>query len=339
MGQESIQSSNEEISLFALLLTLNQFKKWIIGIPLVVMIIAAIVLFFQPNKYKAELKMSSTENTVLLASVVDTPELYTQLEQRLKLMAYYQVSNLKMLALLLKNNIKVIETQNKILTVSVTDTEPKMAAKIANTYGEMIVDIAHARGITGAAKSLESIERTLLYTRQLLKKNAEQVKIAGVEKILRSLPLITCVAIDSIAGLQAEAALLSDIDELSTKDTLRIADIVSTVNQSIKPILAQNQIQDQAMYEAVILQQSQVFLTRIEQRLLKRIDDLKWEMTKDPQIIVKAEVPSTSSASYSRIKILLSTGIISLLLTISTVLVFTNFVRMKHEYMQSKKMF
>jgi LPS O-antigen subunit length determinant protein (WzzB/FepE family) len=333
----AIKSTTEEISLFTLLCTLHQFKRWIIGIPLIITMVTAVIVFLQPNQYTTELKISSTENHTLLVKVMNAPQLINQLEQRLKLMAYYHTPTWEKLTDKLAQTVKVAENKEKLLVVRVTDKNPEMAAHIANAYGEIIISIANTEHLTEKGKQLERLERRLLNTRKLLTKNAEEMDTQNVEKTIRQLSSTTRFAVEGMASLQAEAATLSEMEDLSQNDALRLSNIINTINQLIKPNLNKDPIHDEVLYKALVLQQRKVFLTAIERKLLRIIDELKLQIAKDPQILKKASIPVVKSGP-ARLKIIIALGMVSLFLTIFAVLVLVGFVRMRREYLQSKQL-
>lgn len=313
--EHSAQTDNEELSLFEVVSILLKQKKWIIGIPLLAMVIATVVMFLLPNRYSAELKISSSANNILISGVAGTPPLIRQLDSHLQLLSYYNESNLDELTSLLKRNVMVLDNKEKILTVTATDTNPQMAANIANAYGEAIVNIANAQYLTPTGKILEQLEKKLTATRNLLTESNKQIEAKGVEKTLSQLTSVTRTVIDSLASIQADAAILSDTDNPSPTDALRLANVVPAVNNLIQSVINNNGVHDRALYEAVALQQRKAFLTELERRLIGKINEIKTQMAQDPKIVVRAEVPQIKSGPKRGLIIILA-GVAALFLSI-----------------------
>ncbi len=197
--------AEEEINLLELLLVLARNWRMIVGVPIVVAIITAIYSLLLPNIYTAKAMILSNDegggmmSTMLaqmggLASlaggmggatkadlyiaIMKSETVKDSLIDRFKLMELYK-AKLRTSVYNALDGKSVISSGKKdgIITIAVSDKDPKLAAEIANAYVEELGKRAIKLGMTGAGMNRVFLEERLVKAK---------VDLAAAENTLKS---------------------------------------------------------------------------------------------------------------------------------------------------------
>ena len=197
--------AEEEINLLELLLVLARNWRMIVGVPIVVAIITAIYSLLLPNIYTAKAMILSNDegggmmSTMLaqmggLASlaggmggatkadlyiaIMKSETVKDSLIDRFKLMELYK-AKLRTSVYNALDGKSVISSGKKdgIITIAVSDKDPKLAADIANAYVEELGKRAIKLGMTGAGMNRVFLEERLVKAK---------VDLAAAENTLKS---------------------------------------------------------------------------------------------------------------------------------------------------------
>ncbi len=197
--------TEEEINLLELLLVLARNWRMIVGVPIVVAIITAIYSLLLPNIYTAKAMILSNDegggmmSTMLaqmggLASlaggmggatkadlyiaIMKSETVKDSLIDRFKLMELYK-AKLRTSVYNALDGKSVISSGKKdgIITIAVSDKDPKLAAEIANAYVEELGKRAIKLGMTGAGMNRVFLEERLVKAK---------VDLAAAENTLKS---------------------------------------------------------------------------------------------------------------------------------------------------------
>ncbi len=197
--------AEEEINLLELLLVLARNWRMIVGVPIVVAIITAIYSLLLPNIYTAKAMILSNDegggmmSTMLaqmggLASlaggmggatkadlyiaIMKSETVKDSLIDRFKLMELYK-AKLRTSVYNALDGKSVISPGKKdgIITIAVSDKDPKLAAEIANAYVEELGKRAIKLGMTGAGMNRVFLEERLVKAK---------VDLAAAENTLKS---------------------------------------------------------------------------------------------------------------------------------------------------------
>ncbi len=180
---------DDDISLLDLLIVLAKRKKLVIGLPLVVAVIAAIISFLLPFIYTGTTKIlppqqSQSSTAALLSQLggglgslagslvgIRSPnELYIgmlksrtvadNLIQRFDLMRVYDEKYPSRARRTLGKHTEIIAGKDGIITIEVEDTDAKRAADLANAYVDELFKLTKVLAVT------EASQRRLFFERQ-----------------------------------------------------------------------------------------------------------------------------------------------------------------------------
>lgn len=201
-------ASEDEINLLDLLLVLAKNWKMIIGVPFIVAVITAIITLFMPNIYTAKAMLLPSEDssggmmsammgqlgglgglaglgglggatkTDLYVTMLKSETLKDPLIDRFKLMELYK-AKFRANAYTAMDASAAISAGKKdgIITIAVSDKDPKLAAAIANAYVDELGKMAAKLNMAGAGMSRVFLEE------RLTKAN---VDLAAAENTLKS---------------------------------------------------------------------------------------------------------------------------------------------------------
>src|SRR5271165_1337852 len=186
------------------LLVLAQEKKRILLVTLAVAVLATLVVFLLPNMYTAtttilppEQKQSSLNSMLgqigaiaglgasdlglknpadLFVAMLTSRTIEDSLVNRFDLRKVYKVKRYQDARKKLESRSEVVATKEGLISVSVTDQEPRRAADIANAYVDELRNLNQNLAITEAA------QRRLFYEQQL---KAERDELSGAELALK----------------------------------------------------------------------------------------------------------------------------------------------------------
>jgi uncharacterized protein involved in exopolysaccharide biosynthesis len=234
MKDETIKE--DEINILDLFIVLVKRKGLIIKVTLGIAIITAIISFILPPVYRAETRLlppQSTSSTALetLSSMaggvagisaemlgIKTPgELYAamlktntildRIIERFKLMKLYGTKYRVDARNRLLNSINIsVDKKSGIITLSVEDKDPKMAADIANAFVEELKNLKKGLAITEASQRRLFFEEQLKDTKLALIKAEEEMKRFQEKTGAIQVSEQAKAVIDSIANLRANIA-------------------------------------------------------------------------------------------------------------------------------------
>jgi uncharacterized protein involved in exopolysaccharide biosynthesis len=172
-------ATEDEISLLDLAITLAKHKKLILGLPLVAVFISVIITFIIPSSYQATTKVMPVVGAAskeAIISVLQSQAMADSLINRLNLQQVYGVKSMGDARRKLAATAKIALDKDGTIDISVEDHDPRLAAKIANTYVEFFRPLLRHYGLT------EASSRRLLLEKQLLDIQ-EDVKMAEQEVV------------------------------------------------------------------------------------------------------------------------------------------------------------
>lgn len=172
--------SDEEISLWDLLIVLAKHKRVLIRVPLFCAVIAAALSLFLHNRFTAETKILPPQQGPSLASAVlgqlgplagaaasnlglhNPSQVYVAMLQsrtvadavikQLKLEQAYGAKRLSEAEEILAENSSISAGTDGTITVSVDDVNPARAANIANSYVQQLEGLTQTLGVTEASR-------------------------------------------------------------------------------------------------------------------------------------------------------------------------------------------
>ncbi|QEQ57254.1 Wzz/FepE/Etk N-terminal domain-containing protein [Chlorobium phaeovibrioides] len=219
---------DDEISLLDLAITLAKHKKLIIGLPLAVAIVTAVVTLFMPATYTATttvLPRGGDKN--ILVSLVESQPMGDSLVVRLDLQSAYGVSSLRDARASLAAATSVKAEKDGTLQLEVDDSSPERAAAIANAYPVVL------RELTGRFIHTPAAERRMLFEKQLpdaekmledARAAMQEVQAAGQSATMNagvaSLVKTASELKARIAMKEVELVVIGSIDESSFQDGL-----------------------------------------------------------------------------------------------------------------------
>jgi uncharacterized protein involved in exopolysaccharide biosynthesis len=203
-GTESEVAGGREVDLIELLLVLSQRKKVILQVTIAVAVLAVIVSLLLPKTYTAtstilppQQKQSALNSMLgqigaiaglsggdlglrnpddVFVAMLTSRTIEDNLINRFDLQKTYRVKRYQDAEKKLKQNSEVIATKEGLISISVTDHDPKRAAEIANAYVQELYNVNQNLAITEAG------QRRLFYEQQI---KAEQRELSSAELALR----------------------------------------------------------------------------------------------------------------------------------------------------------
>lgn len=234
MTEKDLQANRERgIDVLDLLLVLARNKRALLGIPFLVAVITALISLRMDNVYTGTARIlppqqSSSASLALLAQLsgaaailgsatgARTADLYAgmlkghtiadKLIQRFKLQERFSKKTVLDTRTTLRSRTEITPGRDGIISVSFDDTDPKLAADIANAYVEELQDLVQGLAIT------EASQRRVFFEQQLKKARAELADAEGeLKKTQEKTGLIQLdqqgrAIIEAIARLRAEIA-------------------------------------------------------------------------------------------------------------------------------------
>ncbi|MGA2904134.1 MAG: GNVR domain-containing protein [Candidatus Korobacteraceae bacterium] len=196
--------AHREVDLIELLLVLAGKKKPILLFTAGVAIVATIIVLFLPNTYTAtstilppQQKQSALNSMLgqigaiaglsggdlglrnpddVFVAMLTSRTIEDNLINRFDLRKAYRVKRYQDAQKKLNQNSEIIATKEGLISISVTDYDPKRAAEIANAYVQELYNVNQSLAIT------EASQRRLFYEQQI---KAEQQELSSAELALR----------------------------------------------------------------------------------------------------------------------------------------------------------
>ena len=205
-----------EINLLDVAIVLAKYKKFIIALPLITAIIFAIVTSKDPDTFQAETTFMPPKKAESVSSLVSSlgslgsisgmlgggggigagNELYIailksrdmqyRLVKRLNLLAVYKTTSLEGARQALNGQTEIKTEKSGLIALTITDTDPKRAALLANGYTEELMRSNNELALSDAAQQRRIAEIQLLKAKNTLTE-AETV----VKQLQESTGLIT----------------------------------------------------------------------------------------------------------------------------------------------------
>lgn len=232
--EPEVADGRNKPDLIELLLALAREKKTILKVTITAAVLATIVSFLLPKTYTAtstilppQQKQSALNSMLgqigaiaglsggdlglrnpddVFVAMLTSRTIGDNLINRFDLQKAYRVKRYQDAEKKLKQNSEVIATKEGLISISVTDHDPKRAAEIANAYVQQLYNVNQNLAIT------EASQRRLFYEQQI---KAEQRQLSSAELALRQVqeksgllqPEAQAKAmIASIADLRAQVA-------------------------------------------------------------------------------------------------------------------------------------
>jgi len=206
--KNAVEAPTEELHLLDLLIVFTERWRFILFFVLAAVILTVVVVILLPNEYTAETVLlppsqSSSMGSSLLGQMggssalasmagaslgLKTPgELYVSLfrtrtiedamVQRYGLLARYHVKKMSDGRKLFEKNAKIkLGTKDGLITISVTDADPKFASELANGYVDQFRNLSANLAITEASQRRQFFQQQLLDANQNLTKADEAMK-------------------------------------------------------------------------------------------------------------------------------------------------------------------
>jgi uncharacterized protein involved in exopolysaccharide biosynthesis len=229
-------SSSEDLHLLDLLIALSRRRRFIFWFTTVVAILTAIAVLLAPSEYTAStLVLPPSQNSSMSAALLgqlggsgtlaslagaslgikNPSEIYVSLFhsrtvedaliQRFGLMARYHAKKLSDTRTALEAHFKVtLGIKDGLITITVTDRDPKQAADMANAYVDEFRKLSANLAITEASqrrlffqKQLFEAQESLASSEEALKRTEQSTGVLQIDSQTRSL-------IDSAASLRAQ---------------------------------------------------------------------------------------------------------------------------------------
>src|SRR5271157_1204136 len=228
-------AGRDEPDVIEILLVLAREKKRILQITLGAALLATIVAFLMPTMYTAtatilppERKQSTLNSMIgqigaiaglggadlglknpadVFVAMLKSRTIEDDLINRFDLRKVYRVKRYQDARRKLDSNSEIVVEKEGLISVSVTDHEPKRAAEIANAYVDELYSLNQNLAITEAA------QRRRFYEQQI---NAEREELSRAELALKQVQEKTGLVqadaqgkaiIESVAGMRAQVAI------------------------------------------------------------------------------------------------------------------------------------
>jgi tyrosine-protein kinase Etk/Wzc len=177
------QGSNQiddEISLIDVAIALAKHKKIILGVPLIVAMITAVITLFIPNTYKATTNILLSGGVVpkeVVVSILESRAMSDSLIKAFKLKDHYNVSDDWKARKLLKKLVNIGIDNNVMLNISVTDTDPQIAVKMVQAYGQNLKSFIRIYNFTESSRKRIYLERQLPEIQKSLEEAQMKLKV------------------------------------------------------------------------------------------------------------------------------------------------------------------
>jgi len=314
-----------------------RFKGWLVGVPVLVAAVIGSGLQLVPDEYTAVLKIAPSPLVQVYMWGLREPGVTESIAKQLDLVKHYEESSPYRARKKLMSNVQFVSNlQDNFVDVRVTDRDPAMASKIANAYGEGLIDLLTRLHLTPASDAIYGLQSR----RERAVKNLGQAsKRLGEAEVKSALPYIsasTRLGLVGMAGIQAETTLSTtplqpspnsaandlarqtlDQNEL-TRLQERLLSIQRALNDDKIPaqqaglpvanlIAAADALQDQAYWDAMI------------SRIDRRIEVLR-ATERDEIRLIRATAPDITSGP-PRATLTAAAAIVAFLLTLAIVMI------------------
>lgn len=313
--------------------SMMRFKRWLVGVPVLVAAVVGGGLQLMPDEYTAVLKIAPSPLVQMYMWGLREPGVTESVSKQLDLVKHYNESSPNRARLKLISNVQFVSNlQDNFVDVRVTDRDPAMASKIANAYGEGLIDLLTRLHLTPASNAIYGLQSR----RERAIKNLEQAdKRLGEAEVKSALPYIstsTRLGLVGMAGIQAETTLsnpgVNDLarQTLDQNELTRLQERLLSIQRALSDdklpaqraglpvanlIAAADALQDQAYWDAMV------------SRIDRRIDVLR-ATERDEIRLIRATAPDITSGP-PRGTLTAAAAIVAFLLTLAVVLIRAQF--------------
>ncbi len=340
-----IETSDDEISLLDLAITLAKHKKLILGAPMIAAIVVAIYSFIIPPTYTADTQMlppqqQSSASAMLsqlgalggmagVAGIKNPNDTYVamlksrtiqdNMIKRFKLQAVYKTKTPATTRKALNGATTVKVGKDGIIGISVDDKSPQRAAMLANGYVDELQQLTQVFAVT------EASHRRLFYEKQLLqaKQNLGDAEIA-LKQLQEKTGIIHLDAqaqlgIGTAAGLKGQIAMREvELGAMRTFATGNNPDYIR-IQQTLSGLKAQlNKVETGTVVPSKVPEAGLEYIRKVRdlkyaetiyEMLAKQFEMAKIDEAKESsviQVLDKAVVPEQKSKPKRTIMVLLS---------------------------------
>ena len=340
-----IETSDDEISLLDLAITLAKHKKLILGAPMIAAIVVAIYSFIIPPTYTADTQMlppqqQSSASAMLsqlgalggmagVAGIKNPNDTYVamlksrtiqdNMIKRFKLQAVYKTKTPETTRKALNGATTVKVGKDGIIGISVDDKSPQRAAMLANGYVDELQQLTQVFAVT------EASHRRLFYEKQLLqaKQNLGDAEIA-LKQLQEKTGIIHLDAqaqlgIGTAAGLKGQIAMREvELGAMRTFATGNNPDYIR-IQQTLSGLKAQlNKVETGTVVPSKVPEAGLEYIRKVRdlkyaetiyEMLAKQFEMAKIDEAKESsviQVLDKAVVPEQKSKPKRTMMVLLS---------------------------------
>lgn len=268
--EAAIMDANNEsdIELIDLLIIWAKRKKFIIGFTLLFGVFGLVSSLRMPNIYEATIRilppqqaqsnaaalmaqlggiaggmaagLAKNSNDIYIA-MIKSRTLADAMVDRFALLSVYDVKRREQARRQLEENTRVLNGKDGIITVDVSDSDPKLASMIANAYGDELLKMTRSIAVTQASQTRLFFERQLKISREKLAEEEEKLKehlqkngVISVDSDSRALMEMAAKLRAQVAGKEIQVAAMKPFvteqnadykrhvqELLSTKEELR----------------------------------------------------------------------------------------------------------------------
>lgn len=310
---------DDEISLLDLFLVLVKHKWLVFGLPVLAAAIAAVVVFLLPNKFTATLKIAPSKSSALYLWMLKSDSLSFDIAQKLDLQKIYGTSGRGQLLRGIDSHVKVTSNpKDGYVDVMVTDKDPALAARVANAFGEGMVDNLLKLRLTDMTRAIYELKSR----RELIQKDIEaaQRELGKPElaKVVAAISTADRYGISSMAGIQAEQSMQSMQSiqsiqsvplgaELTQSEMVRLQEQVATLQRMLVDASKRQvpAVEHGLLMAAVDQYQKHAYAVALIDRLDRRIAFLAKQEREEIKLL-PAEVPDEKSGPKRTLIILLA---------------------------------
>lgn len=321
--------------------SMARFKVWLIGVPVLVAAVVGGGLQLVPDEYTAVLKIAPSPLVQVYMWGLREPGVTASVTKRLDLVTYYGVSGPHRARKELLSNVQFVSNlQDSFVDVRVTDRDPEMASKIANAYGDGLVDLLTGLHLTPASNAIYGLQSRRERAAKSLEQAMKRLDDTEIKSALPYISASTRLGLVGMAGIQAETTLSTTPLQPSPTPSLNSAsnDLArQTLDQneltrlqerllSIQRALTDDKVPAQkaglpvaSLIAAADALQDQAYWDAMVNRIDRRIDVLH-ATERDEVRLIRATAPDMTSGP-PRATLTVAAAIIAFLLTLAFVLV------------------
>jgi hypothetical protein len=241
-----IQSNTHELhendlNLFDLYTWLINHWRSIILIYIILSIISASIVLTLPRYFVAHTKLMVSElDPKIAATLIDNDTVKNELIHQFQLMAFFNTPSLHQTRELLNKQLKISLAKEGWIAIEVSLSQAELAANIANTLTQYMINQLKLRGISTYTKQNQLFKQKLTQVESNIKNLEHTIQPSQFPLVLQSMQ-------QAIAEMRADLALQMIVDNSGAKaDVLRMQEqliqlqrMVIQNNNTLEKILQQ----------------------------------------------------------------------------------------------------